>query len=458
MLKKLLVVPLISTTRDVWREGDFIVWTQLIRQWKDVLVYLPINEAAEIPPEFQLENVVYIRMPEWFTFMANMALMSSGIYELFNVINGQYQVDAILTSKSVVGANLKRLFWHSEQMNIPVFIAELKAADIGKTHDTETQVDLKLRAVTYSECTTFMATEREKNVALGACRRYMSPAMVAQIDDRMKIQSQGMPAKYVHSVAHEVEKFEKPTLLFAARFNSNKQWEKVLDAFETIFRMGHGVEIKALGPNPPSKERAKLYEKCEFLPCMPYADYVQMLTRCHVSCSASIEEGFTFGHAEQVCTGNPTIMPRREWAWSLVNDEKYPFLYTGETEMLAMIKWCLMNLEEAREKMKPYSEYIMKTHDIGVAADEYKRYMGAEIPGTFLEIREWGDRLEQTLAEMTEDFTFEYFLVKAHEMHGMNFGVRFNQFMVGAYRNVHQWLCTKADIMMAKKPSFRRRS
>ena len=98
MLKRLLIVPLISTKRDVWRESDFITWFQFCQSWPDVFVYMLINPEAEIPEEYQLPNIGYVPIAEWSRFSMSQAVLSDNILQLFNPMTGQYQVDCVLTA------------------------------------------------------------------------------------------------------------------------------------------------------------------------------------------------------------------------------------------------------------------------------------------------------------------------------------------------------------------------
>jgi len=121
MIKRLLIIPAISTITDVWRECNFIIWTRLVKAWKDVFCYFPIYEKADIPKEYYLDNIEFVKLKHWYPFNSSLASISSELYEMFNVIDGKYPVDAIITSRTPVGAPTKRLFYFSPNLFLPTF-------------------------------------------------------------------------------------------------------------------------------------------------------------------------------------------------------------------------------------------------------------------------------------------------------------------------------------------------
>jgi glycosyltransferase involved in cell wall biosynthesis len=441
----------------VWRESDFIVYFQLAKEWPDVFVYIPVNSEAEIPKEYKLPNVGYLQVGRWFPFGASQALISDELYGLFNPINGKYQVDAIITSKTVAASLMKRLYWLTGTVSVPVLILEPKAAGLGFTHDEETEVDLKLRSLSYSECPTFFATKREKEMAVGEARRHLVSSGVEKVIRNGVVRSQGIPAQYVANVCKKVEKFSNFSLLFAARFNSNKRWQDVMDVFEDYKKSNRDVELHAVGPKPPDLLFSR-YKSVKVHASLPYPEYVEMLNRCHVSVSMSDEEGFAAGWAEQICTGNPVLLPDKPWAHALTytGGDSYPFLYKSKTELLALIKWCQQNYGKARVMMLPFSEYFVKNHDIAAVASDILKVVDRACEGTYDGFHHWKIRLAAIIREMPfQTFTISD-LIEAAGKQGIILGSEVKEYSLGSARNVYRWLCSHYTMMYGLDTAFKK--
>ena len=421
----------------------------------EITCFIPINKDAEIPDDCKLPNVRYIYLDHWHPYSAAQGYIGSELYALFNPVNGKYQVDAVITSKNVIAANIKRMFKMSEALNIPVFIAEYW---VQTPISNDNSVETKLRAVSWSECRTFFPTAREKGFAITEARRYLSASSTQSIMDTGLIRSQGVPCELVQSIAldPEVSKFDKFTMLFAARFNSNKRWKEVLGAYEDIFRMGLDVEIKSVYPNSSATRRdLDKFEKVQYLEPLPYMDYLKLMNQCHVSVSMSEDEGFSFGLSEQFCTGNPLLLPNLSWAYALVGKD-YPFFYSSQSELLALLKYCFENYDEARKMVAPIVADFVEEHDIGVAAAGYLAIMNEDIAGSWTPFREWDDKFTAVVAELPEQFTLKEFADLAAKKYDAGFGNYV--ILIGAHRNLHRWLVENADPVIGSANLYKKRS
>lgn len=440
-LSRIAIIPLISTRVNVWRESDFVVWQQFAEQWPDLTIVMPLNKEADIPEHIKLQNMIIPRLEHWFPYAASQAQLNNELYKLFNPINGEYQVDAILTSKDILAANLKRMYEHSSVLKVPVCIADYWVP-APSNQDNPTQA--KLQCVSWSECPTFFPTHREKRFAIEKARKYMSPSAVAQMDKLGVVRSQGIKTGLVQSIARDTEKFDKHTLMFAARFNSNKRWAEVLEVYEDIFKLGKDVQIKAIYPNDSVGIRdLERFEKVEFLKPLPYMEYLKLLCQCHVMVSMSDDEGFSFGWSEQICTGNPVLFPDKEWVYEHIPDRKYPWIYRTKVELLALLTFIEKNYDKAREMSAPHVSKFIEQHDISVAAAVYRERLNGLIEGSYMTFREWHEKFLAVLGDMPDTFTMEEFTRQAYLKHGAQFGNYV--VIIGAHRNVHRWLIENAS-------------
>ena len=319
------------------------------------------------------------------------------------------------------------------------------------------QIEKRLRSLAYSECITFFPTDRERRIAAGFSSKFLSSKAMADFYEKSVVRSQGIPAKRISSYANEVNKYDKFTCVFSARFNSNKQWDKILEVYEDIFRMGRDVQIKAVATTASPADLDKRFSKVEFIPTQSYEDYVDLISRSHVAVSMSLDEGFSFGWSEHICTGNPVLLPNKSWALGLV-DDKYPYLYNSEVELIAMLKWVYDNYEEAREKMSKYADYFVSTHDIQTAADDILSRVSDTMGESWAKLSLWDSKFSEALESMPESFTFSYFIDFCEKKYKASFGLFTPAYLaaIGSYRNIYKWLRDNAEIVLSEDMTFRR--
>ena len=456
---KLLLIPHISTKEDIYKESDFIVWKQFIESWgDDAFCYVLLNEGAVISEELKLPNVEYIRLGEWFPSDSSQMMVSDKIYGLFNPINGKYQVDAILTSKVCLAPSLKRMFSYTDNIRIPVYVLD-QWVPAGVSNNLS--IDLRLRSLAYSECPTFFLTEREFGLAKDFSSKFLSSKAMSDFHRNSVVRSQGIHAKRIFDYSQSVEKFDKFTFVFSARFNPNKQWDKVLEVYEDIFRMGRDVQIKAVSTLneaalPDNLEQR--FSKVEFIPTQTFTGYVDLISRSHVAVSMSVDEGFAAGWAEHICTGYPVVLPNKDWAISLVGDSDYPYLYSSEIELIAMLRWIVDNYDEAKSKMTKYVEYFVQRHDVKIASQEILNLVKDTHGGTWMVYDSWETKWRATLDQMPDTFLFEEFLDVARKDYGAKYGTFHPAYLkiVRAYRNIYKWLFQNTKVLHDSEMRFQR--
>jgi glycosyltransferase involved in cell wall biosynthesis len=428
---------------------------QFVQEWKDVFCYVLLHEEAVIPDEFHYPNVEYVKSGKWYPYTPNQVMVSDELYSLFNPIDGKYQVDAAITTKTVLAPSLKRLLMYDSKLAVPVIVLE---PWVSAGLSSSPSIDTRLRALAYAECPTFFLTSREKQLALDFSKDFLSSSALSDMHSNSTVRSQGLPAKRVRDHERSVEKFDTFTFVFSARFNANKQWDKVLEVYEDIFRMGRDVQIKAVGTTSMPSNISKRFSKVEFIPSQSYEDYVDLISRSHVAVSMSIDEGFSCGWSENICTGNPVLLPKKSWSSCLVGDADYPFFYRSPVELIALLKWIYDNYEESRDKMRKYADYFVDHHDISVAAEGVINRISDAVDGTWRAFEKWDKKFTVALGEMPEEFTFSEFIEYCEKKYKAKFGLFTPAYIatIGAYRNIYVWLCHKAKDLYSADMKFRR--
>jgi len=453
--RRLLLVPLICTTGEVFRESEFITFFQLAKQWaksgNSSLMVIP--RQAEIPTEYEIPGVYYLRVSKWFPYLWERSFVDSEVPDITHPLIGESQVDATVTSRSVSAVQLKRLLWVDASLRVPVYVLEswvrpLALDGIG--------LDVTLRAAAYCECTTFFPTKREQKHGFEIANKVMGTRGLRRAEKNARLRSHGIFAKYVQESAYAYAKYPEPTLVFAARFNPNKQWEQLLEIYQKVAILRPDVRIKAVKLGTVDKAKLRRLSKVEFLEPLPYDGYVELLCRSWMSASMSIEEGFSFGFAEQVATGNPVFFPDKAWARTLVGDD-WPYFYSSEAELVAMILWALDHYKEARERVQSLSEAFVEEHDISKAAADIMSEVEADVEKSHDVLGDFDRQYAQYLKEMPQRFTLRQFGKKLQSKGLAMGGWVITYTRLSNWRNLYYWLRTKAELVQAKEPTFERK-
>lgn len=453
---RVLILPLISTKHKVWRESDYIVYWQLAKALPEMWFTMMVNPEVEILAEYALPNLGYLKTDAWHPFTASQAIVPDGFYDLLNPLNGRHQVDAVVTSRVPIGAGIKRLLSYSSRCRVPVVLIEPFAANGNcKTVDELEGLELLLKAMSYAECPTIFGTSSEQAAGLAMSQRYLSSAMLKKLDKTAILQSTGVPLAEIQKRADELDKFDTFTVLFAARFNSNKQWDKVLDAMETFCRMTPDTQGKAICSSMPDDVRLTYFQKVEIQLQLPRQEYVDTLCRSHIAVSDSIQEGLSAGWAEQIATGNPVLLPRRKWAKGLMPHSEYDICFhSGGNELVALMAYVKDNYEKVRAVIRPAVDKFVAVHDLPVAARGCADVITSTVDGTFETFSNWAGRMRKVLTTMSESFTLEEF-AKACGKVGMPFGLGFRQLSaLNTYRNLYFWLKQNAKLLPTLETRF----
>lgn len=444
VIRKILAIPNISTTIDVWCEGDFVTFYQLAKGWHDVDVYMPLYYKAVVPIEYRLPNLHIIEVKSWVPYVSSQCLISSEIFELFNPVDGKYQVDVILTSKTQAASYLKRMMTVGESIHIPVFIIEPWA------NHKVSELDEKIKAVSYSECPTFYYLDRERDICLSKVKKYLTSTEILKAQNLSIVQTTGIGANYVHSIAQRVEKFSRFTFCYAARFNAQKNWEKALTVMSDACRLSGG-RVLAITPNDKS-EMPRHLRDVELLKPLPYVEYIETLCKSHASVCTSSNEGYSFGWSEQVCTGNPILFPDREWVHSLF--PKYPLIYKNDSQLRTLLITLQRKYQEIRSSIEDYVCDFIEKNDFSVCGKKILNRMDENVKGSFMPYLDWNDKWEKILSDMEPEFHFRDFIFMASSQYKATFGSFL--MLISSYRNIYRWLVDHCEVVKCKEMVFRK--
>lgn len=422
------VLPLIPTSRYVKSESDFLVYEHLIleaERTRNAYFYLCLTEKQKpFVQSWNRNNVTFLYNKEIDQFYSQQSNVPPNFIELFNPLLGQHYVDCILTSRSGAAALMSKLLW-DKRVKLPeiaIIIIEPKVIEWESTHNAICPQDLLLRAAGYAVSCNLFATERERKLAEKLCKEYLSPAMALNAMKNSHVIPLGIRCDEIDSFVQSVPKAEKFTLFFGGRLTANKQWQKVLADYEKFFSFGRDLDLVVCAPlGSTSLFKAERWGTWgEINLGLPRKNYLEKLASCHVSMSNSLEEGFTVGIVEQIYAGLVVLLPRRDWAVSLLGDAAryYPFFYDGGHEnAYTMLKYVYENYEEARTRMMSVKQYIRKNYDFSIVSqktfdvmENYVLNLRRRVKRT--ESKEFRKLVDRVLALTPEQVSFSQFMEK----------------------------------------------
>lgn len=424
------ILPLIPTSKFVRTESDFLVYDDLIHSSEDGRHYFYYCLTESQKPFIELRNrgnVTFIYNREGTDFYQQMVSVPSNFVELFNPLVGQYHVDCVLTSRSGAAALMTRLLWdkRTPEPEIGVVIIEPKVIMPQSTHNAICPQDLLLRAAGYAVSCNLFATDRERTLAERLCKEYLSPAMTLKAMENSHVVPLGIRCDEIDQYVSDGEKSDKFTLFFGGRLTANKQWQKVLADYEKFFSFGRDLDLIVCAPlGATSLFKAEHWGTWgEINLGLPRKEYLSKLASCHVSMSNSLEEGFTVGVIEQIQAGLVVLLPKRDWAVSLLGEaaRHYPFFYNGgHEEAYGMLKYVYENYDAARAQMEPVRQYIRRNYDFSMVSqrtfdviENYVQNLRKRVKRA--ESKEFKVLVDRVLAISGEQVSFSAFMEKIKE-------------------------------------------
>jgi len=162
-----------------------------------------------------------------------------------------------------------------------------------------------------------------------------------------EIMARGIPRNQVHVVKcgidhgtynkdSNINKFERPTILYVGRLKKYKSIETAIDAMPDIIRQVPGARLIIVGTGdhlPILQKRVKklhLTEDVSFTGFIPQEEKIEYLRRSHLSIYSSLKEGWGLSNIEANACGTPVLASRVPGLRDSVDEGKSGLLYEYE--------------------------------------------------------------------------------------------------------------------------------
>jgi len=410
---RIAVLPSISQGIDITCESCYIVfdtWMKHMPQHR-FLFMLPKGSKIDRP----LPNVTYLCTEVEAEYNSASVRYPDNFDAMFHRAVGKYPVDLILTSRQGLGATMKQRhssLWLHKNMT-PVFVWCTKVMSEGGTHDHVYETELILRSCTFSQCPTMVITPYEKTLAVKEANRFLSGAMANQAANNIKVLSQGIDVDLIKKSIEGIKKRPQFTLYFGARLTSNKNYEKILQAYSDHVKKFKDDQIVVASPfAAESKNLEKWSSKLTLKEGLTQAENFKLQASCHVSTMMSNFEANPIGFTEQLISGTVLLPVDKPWSRSMlfpVGGKDYPFFFKGEMQLIALLKWVRENYDKAQEMVQPFREAYIKWNDIKHVTKELDSWWTKITEPTYPSYMD-GTQFKEILDIMPRTFTFEHYI------------------------------------------------
>lgn len=402
---------------NVGGDSDYLTFRQFARDARDTFgvysyIVVPEHMAGKLPDEEHLYHLFTGYVGEFYDSQAD---VPPEFFRWFNPRLGEFQVDAVVTSRTGAAGYLQRILMEPRGDTIPVVIEESIPADYSNPASTNTnETDLMNRSMSYAiAARSLFDTPLEREIALRAARRFLSGYSIELMEKKMTVNPCGIACDAIDQIVKGVEKNKKFTLFFGGRLNNLKRSDKMLEMYDEFFAGGRDVRVVISTPKSGTSsfplDWKKRCKEIELLHDVKRENFLRIAAGSHVMANTSAAEGFSVGLMEQMYLGLVVLLPKLAWVKSLLLEkyDEYPFLYGDFTEAATILRWVYENFEEAQRRVSWVPIWIREKYDSKVVNQSTVKLL-KEVSEEFRSDRLWsvGNRqvMEQALAENKKKF------------------------------------------------------
>lgn len=423
---RILVVALTTKSGGLKMDSATIVARDCIRDLTAAghHVYVLLPDGAKEAGEWFAGDRVTIRysdLPMQVHKLQYYLLDATALHRFIGTVGGQFKVDAAICFSPVQAMNLRPVLSSmNKDPDPPIF-----TFDLGQEwFDTSTQYDAdnelyELDVFGYAQAWPLMSSKRGISVLLDRARFHgMGASLRERIASRAQICCPKLDLARIEEAKSE-ERFEKFTLLYAARINPAKNWEKIMVAYDGLYRQGHDLQVKMLSGTSGlaaynRMKSSKAWGEMGYIDPVLGADqdtFFWHAARSHVYAVWSYSEAYCSALGEAALLGCVPMVHRSSWATSLLAD-KLPeqMWFSNKAEMQAKILWVRDHWTTAQDMIKPVAEMYAKRSQedhLGVVVprsierDSVERFRDSRVRETFMPpLRAWlRDLAERTVKQ-----------------------------------------------------------
>jgi glycosyltransferase involved in cell wall biosynthesis len=458
---------------------DLMVGLNQMYGKENFFYYVVLPKGLEDVDSFfaDLDNVkVLYEDRQRLLFFDEVSVIGSELYYWFNQRIGQYQIDAVITSKTAPALTLQR--WlidfryaaDGDYLKIPVIIWESRVFGRKNTHNLVDSLEFQLRAKSYAALKTIYLSDFEIEEAFDVSYPYLTAVEYKKMSDNAKLLYLGLKKSLIDRIKAETPKKEKFTVFWAGRLSAQKRPEFIFEQFDRLYKSGIDIDITITTPNVDVIKFAKQIEewklrnkRLEFLTGVNQEEFLTRLCSSHVVLSASLYEGLSVGFLEMGYSGVPVIVPNRPWSRLIFGDD-YPLMYNATDDIAAytMLEWVYKNYSEAVKIAEKARQRIGEKFDRkNFIAGVYKLLSEIDFSKERLIMGpSMQDALTVTLSKMPAVFTMSEFVteLKAWLRTKINLATHEITLSFPSLWDIRQWLIRQGcvDTNEIAVPTFRK--
>ncbi|QWS69840.1 glycosyltransferase [Vibrio phage vB_VpS_PG28] len=372
------------------KEGNY-VYLMLPEQFSD-----PANKKQL--PKIQGVKYIFSGIPSLLFHQAHSVIDTQVLNDLFSMHCGKYFIDAAIVFSGEHAIQLRCAVSHHTNVlaDLPIYNIELgmNAPDTNPAYSDS--INEKLHALGFAITIPVMATEREKSVMEDKMLHYGVGLRDRQEAlDRTISAAQPVDFNMLDEYREKFPRGEEPdnptlNLLYAARINSVKRVDKIIDAFDEVYKQAVPCTVTLMSNTPEFKSEGFLkggnilegrdYIKTKFK--AGRAEFYEAAANSHVYVMWSSSEVFPIALMEAMYMGCIPQVERSSWATHALAEWDDPlFWFTNKAELVTNIRWIQQNWEEAQKRLHKLLDKVIpyfKKHEISleIMRDMETKYEG----------------------------------------------------------------------------------
>lgn len=387
---RLAILP-ITSFRHLKGESEIVMFTNQARQWclqdhrEDTFVYFILPEdCREQGHEMESwPNAQVLWMDRLGLYYDKLTDLPATFLDKFNLRIGEYQIDALITSRRALTIGLARETWdHRLKTSLPIFVDESMTVNRGTTSATVSDLEMMAQTLGYAYGFPIWDTDVQRKNGLDAARHFLSGHQALKALEKGVVIPCGFEPDRIDASLKDMDltKNERFTCFFGGRLNRGaKRADVMFREYDSFFKFGRDVDITVCSP----KEEGWIldlvkqqYPEIQVLVQTPSDEFKQRAAKAHVFLNTSAHEGFSVGFTEMMYMtkyGTVLLAPRVPWVKGLFKEEydRYPFLYESFDQAKVMLRWVYENYEEAQAKVKYLGDWTREQYDAKRTNEEH---------------------------------------------------------------------------------------
>ena len=211
-----------------------------------------------------------------------------------------------------------------------------------------------------------LATAYSKKQAVDSAKFFVAPDRVKAMQEKIIILNGALNTQSIDEAVKRTKgkRFEKTTLYFGGRFTATKGGDFATECYDLAYKTGKDVEIKVTTPSKSGKvasvkEKAK---EVEFFTDLSQEEAWDVMVQSHISIFPQTLRMLPSAVFEQIYAGLIVIVNRKNNAGLL--PPEYPFFYDTEDEARAMLRFAIMNYDDAVKKVQGFGQWVKENNSL----------------------------------------------------------------------------------------------